>query len=511
MRRFLLTMATAVMSLTAFSVTPEGLITSTPEGTLYPEVYTSCREFIIYTGMPARTTNTGYNTQLVINGDEIYIHNIIRDYDGLDSWIKGTITPDGVAEFKLPQPVAYTPGAAADGSDDTVLYAEMFLAKRQGNIKEVTPDTENTTLRMNWDGVSLTQILPGSSVDDLDYDGLCALSNSSHQYMGYGSQNIGMKIWDRTPLEAPADLEVSEYTLTYKTKFDSTLGGRVKMGTEGSSLWIQGLNKHIPEAWVKGEIAADGTVTIPSDQYMGLTNDYFMFFLGADYNRGNYTITDAVTLVKDGDNYNAQSAMLINLGNETVNGGEGMDMREAVFAPFIEVPLTPADPLIFELAYEEGLSMLVFQILPIDNDGVFLDYERLYFNVYLNDEPYTFTPEKEFVTETIKDIPYTYSNEDSYLMSGGEGLFIAAIETQAQSMGVRSFYRNGADGSNITQSELMFETLTGISETVEDSPIVDTRHYNLNGVEVSAPTPGLYIRRITRANGSIETSKVIIR
>ncbi|MDE5752664.1 MAG: hypothetical protein K2H88_08500 [Duncaniella sp.] len=155
--------------------------------------------------------------------------------------------------------------------------------------------------------------------------------------------------------------------------------------------------------------------------------------------------------------------------------------------------------------------MLVFQILPIDNDGVFLDYERLYFNVYLNDEPYTFTPEKEFVTETIKDIPYTYSNEDSYLMSGGEGLFIAAIETQAQSMGVRSFYRNGADGSNITQSELMFETLTGISETVEDSPIVDTRHYNLNGVEVSAPTPGLYIRRITRADGSIETSKVIIR
>lgn len=101
MRKTLLTMSMLAMTLSMSAAAPEGLITTQPEGELYGEVYTSAREFLVYNNMPGRTDNTGYNTRVVINGNEIYLHNIIRDYEGLDSWIKGTIT-DSVAEFPLP-------------------------------------------------------------------------------------------------------------------------------------------------------------------------------------------------------------------------------------------------------------------------------------------------------------------------------------------------------------------------------------------------------------------------
>ncbi len=510
MRKTLLTIAAMAMTLTMSAAAPEGLITSQPEGTLYPEVYTSAREFLVYNNMPGRTNNSGYNTPVVINGNDIYLHNVVRDYDGLDSWIHGTIT-DGVAEFPLPQPVQYIPGTAGDGSDDVVVYVEMFKAVRGDGAKDIVADTENPSLRMSWDGKKLTQILPGSSTDDLDYDGLCGLANVDHTYMSYGSQNIRMTIWDSDPITPPAGLETSKYTLSYVNSWGSIFGYRVNVGVSGNEMWIQGLNSYIPDAWIHGTIDAEGNVTLPSDQYFGVSHDYLMFFMTADYASGKYTLTPSVTLKKNGDVYEASSPMLINLGNEIVSGGDGMDIHNATLTPFVELPMTPADPIIIDLSYEEGISMLLFTILNYDTEGVPLDTDRLFFNVFVNGEKYTFTPEKEFVTEPITDIPFTYSNDDSFLMNGGDGLFIAAIEGEVRSMGVQSFYLNGANKDDIRRSEIVTEGESAINEVSAESPVVDTRYYNLNGVEVHNPGNGLFIKKITRANGKVETTKAIIR
>lgn len=510
-------MAMLAMTLSMSAAAPEGLITTQPEGQLYGEVYTSAREFLVYNNMPGRTDNTGYNTRVVINGNDIYLHNIIRDYEGLDSWIKGTIT-DSVAEFPLPQPIYYAAGTAADGSDDTVLYAEMFKAVKSGNVKDIVADTENPSLRMKWDGKSLTQILPGSSTDDLDYDGLCGMANSAHVYRSFGSQNIRMTIWDSKPAEPSAEITTSKYTLTFQNQWGSTLGRRVNVGFTDNEMWIQGLNTYLPESWVHGTIDADGNVTLASDQYLGLTQDYFMFFMAAEYASGNYKFTPSVILTKDGDNYSANSAMLINLGNEKVNGGDGMDMQNVTLTPFVEAPMTPADPMLLELAYEKedeedeyGISMLVFMIMPLDVNDVPLDTDRLFFNVFVDGDIYTFTPEKEFVPETITDIPYTWDNFDSYLMAAGDGLFIASVYGEVKSMGVQSFYLNGENRDNITRSAIMSDSFSGISTVTTDSPVVDTRYYNLNGIEVKNPAAGLFIKKTTRANGTIETTKTLIR
>lgn len=498
------------LTLPISAAAPEGLITSQPEGTLYSNVYTSCREFLISNGMPGRTNNDGYNTEMVINGNEIYLHNIIRDYSGIDSWIKGTIT-DGVAEFKLPQPIHYTAGDAADGSNDIILYAEMFKAHYiDPATKEIIPDTENASLRMSWDGTSLTEILPNSSTEDLDYDGLCGLANKNHNYMNYGSQNIRMKVWDTKPLEAPTTLDTSDYTITYTNSWDSKMSHTIKMGVDGTNMWIQGLNTFIPESWVKGEIAEDGSVTIPSGQYMGMTQGYYMFLMSAEYSHGSYILKDATVLRKEGDTYVADNAMLPNLGNQNANHAGASDMRGAVIAPFSDVALTPADPMIIEGTYEDGYSLLTFMILPTDPEGTPLDQDRLYFNVFVDGELYTFTPEVDYVSAPITDVPYTF-NEEAMIM-GSEGFFVVGIEGEVKTIGVQACYRNGKDGTDITKSELVTEVFTsGISDTLTDTPVVDTRFYNLNGIEVKNPENGLFIRRATHANGKVETTKVVIR
>lgn len=511
MKKFFVSLVTAMTAVSAFSEVPAGLITSQPEGTLYTDVYSSSREFLMYGGMPARTDNWGYRSEIVVNGNDIYIHNVIRDYEGLDSWIKGTIT-DGVAEFPLPQPVYYKAGDEAEGTAEVVLYAEMVKAVGTASDKTIVPDAEAPSLRMTWDGKNLVQILPPPSADDPDYDGLCALTNSKHGYMAYGSKDIRYQIWEEKPLSAPATLETRLYSLTYTDQMDESQTRQVSVGVDGSDLWIQGLNSFLPETWVKGSIGADGKVTLPSGQYMGLKNDYYMFFMGAEYEKSGYRIIDAATISTEGDNYVAETSMLINLGKDGSSPAGNLNMRSAVFAPVTSAIQTPDNPEILEISYEEGLSMLVFIIMPSDIQGEALNSSNLYFNVFVNGEPYTFTPENSFVPESITDIPFTYPYYDSYLMAGGDGMFIAGVEGVLEKMGVQSFYVNH-DGT-VTKSALVEEAFqsAGIEDaSVVESPVVKSEYFDFCGVRVADPAPGLYIRRDTRADGTVNATKVIVR
>ncbi|MDE7414625.1 MAG: hypothetical protein K2N05_12670 [Muribaculaceae bacterium] len=52
---------------------------------------------------------------------------------------------------------------------------------------------------------------------------------------------------------------------------------------------------------------------------------------------------------------------------------------------------------------------------------------------------------------------------------------------------------------------------SGVNDVATDSNTVARRYYNLNGVEVSDPSNGIYIMRSVKADGSVKTEKVIVK
>lgn len=76
------------------------------------------------------------------------------------------------------------------------------------------------------------------------------------------------------PIIPPTDLVTSEYDLNAKEYYsgeDETY--QVKVGFYGNKIYFQGLNKYLPETWVVGQMANDGTVTI-EHCYLGTFTSY---------------------------------------------------------------------------------------------------------------------------------------------------------------------------------------------------------------------------------------------
>ncbi len=132
-----------MLALAATSYADSGIINSTPEGVKYPTVYgKSDRTFLLSGGsFGSFTDNYGYCTQIVINENDFYLHNIIREFPGIDSWVKGTLNAQGEVEFTFPQAVA------VDNTGQT-LYASMMVAQSSGSTVELVPDAANRKIVM---------------------------------------------------------------------------------------------------------------------------------------------------------------------------------------------------------------------------------------------------------------------------------------------------------------------------------------------------------------------------
>ena len=96
----------------------------------------------------------------------------------------------------------------------------------------------------------------------------------------------------------PENLQAETWYLVAKGG-TAARGEEVKVGVDGSDVYVQGLCRELPEAWVKGTIE-DGVATFETGQYLGEYVDeeygdtYNVFFLGYEYDEetDEETITD---------------------------------------------------------------------------------------------------------------------------------------------------------------------------------------------------------------------------
>lgn len=240
-----------------------------------------------------------------------------------------------------------------------------------------------------------------------------------------------------TPVVAPEGLETSSYkfegTDSYTAKAASF---QVLVGFDGSDIYIQGLSKYLPEAWVKGALAA-GVVTIP-ETYLGVYESWLE----------DYELTFAATTMA----YDAENDKFTCAEYYTTGGGYKMDEYENVtLTKLNEVAATPVEPEITEFAVDgETYPKVRFNISLTGTNGEELLESKTSYIFYVQkgneSSPLELTTDLyEELEANMTEIPYTFSDDyDIY----NTVLYLNQGETELRSwdkLGLQTIYRGGGE------------------------------------------------------------------
>ena len=101
-----------------------------------------------------------------------------------------------------------------------------------------------------------------------------------------------------TPVTPPSGLTTMQFTmLAYAPDSEGEFQPFERVltiGIDGTDVYVQGVGYYMPEAWIKGTLSHDGTVTFPTGQYYGIVSGTQLYFQAYDYN--TQALLDNLTL-----------------------------------------------------------------------------------------------------------------------------------------------------------------------------------------------------------------------
>lgn len=159
-----------------------------------------------------------------------------------------------------------------------------------------------------------------------------------------------------------------------------------------------------------------------------------------------------------------------------------------------------------------GPGGLQFTLSYYSSDFNYLDPSHLYYNLYIDDELVTFSPDDYQNLETeMTDVPYSFSDQYEFYKYDENHRTIYFYKDVKKKIGMEAVYVDGdlRFGSGITEYYPNGDP-TGVDmteATVKQIKSVD--FYDLSGRKLSAPAKGICIRTITYTDGSKASRKIV--
>lgn len=318
---------------------------------------------------------------------------------------------------------------------------------------------------------------------------------------------------------APEELEVEDYLFkaTDGSDGETVITLPLKIGIDGSDVYIQGVCSYLPEAWVKGTVE-DGVVTFTSGQYFGEYRGYDLFFVGSV--AGEETVSD-VEFEIDAltGNLSTEQDIYVSIKQNDVyyvTWYTGITVEKVT-----DLAAVPADPEISGFApYDEGEGYgSISFVQPLESvEGENLLADKLFYVIYTKsvvdntEAPYVFTPDLYTkIEEDMTYVPYTFN--DDYDFNEFQGVKIVYLNfptSEYKAFGVQAFYLGG---NEVNASNLVWEEnpeTTGISAATAGS-VAKVSYTDLSGRAVAQPTHGLYIMTMKMADGTKKSVKMLIK
>lgn len=458
-------------------------------------------------------------SHLVYGDDnEVYIYEIFP-YLPTQSYIKGVKDGDKVV-VELPQAVYYDDSTGVvEAYCYNIISIDDFVDEDGVEWEAFVPhDKATLTFEIAEDGSMVAKEIGGNLM-------LGAIDSEDGQWIGLGAWELSISLFTDVPVTVPDDFEVSK---NFWTCVGDGYGWQVNFAQGGEEIYLQGLSERMPDAWVKGTVEYDdytATVSIPQDQYVGDFMGYRIFTkcvqMTVDEN-GNIFYDDLMDpdyefqLVWDFEEETmvAKDKDVVLLFNTSQNDiyfvNDLMDMKLIRQDSFEGTPKDPYGLEFLDVMQEEDYSVFSFFLPGISTDGDYLVTDDLSYVVYVDGEEWVFDADEYELEESLDEIPWNF--EGYWILKRYEStehmlaFFVEGITT----LGVQTVYRhNGVE----TRSEI--ETISLDSSSVEAlgaaKKVADVKYYDLSGKQVDAPASGIFVKRVTFEDGTVDTFKKAVR
>ena len=396
------------------------------------------------------------------DGKTVYLQDPISKAPA-GSWVRAELSDDGkTLTMPLNQYITFY---------DEVGYGLMtawvdVTVDANGNVN-ATPnfDIQEATFTISDDGVIS---LNGSSgdVEAFECSGLGLIYDDDLSWAAYADWESVYTPYDATPVELPAGIVMEDFSMSYVDSYGYASGKMVKVGKMDHDIYVQGFSSLVPDGVMKGHIGAyNDMVSFESNQYIGIGNSLFLNMAGID---ADYNLLDEIVFDYDGSSHTMTT-------NDNLAVIAGLDIHEEydhpVIAPYFEHAAIPANPEVIDFVDQgslEGYNYGSFHVPTVDDEGLFIDPNHLYYRIYVDDdELFTFGPDEyPYVTEEMTDVPYFYT--DGYDFGEG-GATVYFYETAFQRIGIQSIFRGGGEEH---VSEIVYMDLTDGS-----APVGKADHY----------------------------------
>ena len=404
-------------------------------------------------GVGSTELNGALGTVVFGDNNKVYIKDIVSQA-GLGTWVEGTISGNKIT-IELPQQLGYNYSYGYGFQAAVVEYdaAEGWYVK-----------SANQTVTLNYDAATGEISTPAGKLQTGE-ELIGIIYDDDDSWAGYGDWNLTFSAVTDPLVEAPAGLQTELYALTS----EGYEGSLVKVGFDGNDVYVQGIDKNLPDTWVKGTISGD-KVTFKSGQYVGADEvaGYHQYLMSAtaeekydaDYDEyyTEYTLSDGdITFNYDATTktLSASTLFLLNAGKDKVNYLYAF--KSATIKPFQEVAATPATPVINKLfeggwdyfASGYGWGYIDFDLQASDVDGNYIMPEKLSYQLYtkVNGEvkPMTISPEDFiYLEETMTEIPYGFQDGwDIYANGANTSFYYHVVGPEAY--GVQAIYRGAGE------------------------------------------------------------------
>lgn len=494
------------------------MITEQPEGTLLTNMTRYAKGYYNFWGSVYATSTEGYVCDVVVSDDAVYIKDPISSV-ATDTWMKAVKGEGDTLIVDLPQYIY-----KEDYGDGDVYDYYLYKMKYEDNNYVV--DTESQVIKY---------IMRNDSIIKLGEDELLGLAYEG-EWAGYGELTAEItKVTDIAYTPSKPE-EAKQYVLSYLGLASYTTDDSdpiledgqtpliVNVAIEGNDIYIGGLNQNEPDLWVKGTL--DGNKAIFNrNSYLGIdtANNVYSYFMPSTaywqyyeyYEDYEPTVDFKDQIVFD---YDAEKqtltcndthiAIVFGMRSPYVNYFYG----EPSMTSYTEVAGTPQE-VVFDTynEYEDeyGFGNIAFYINSYSKEGDFMNPNKVYYNMYFDDELFTFyTDEYICFTEDMTDIPYTFAdNFDIYVY--GELHNVYFYSTGFSKIGVQVTYTGGGETHKSEIAWLDTSSIGNVSNNDNASAVKSVSYVDMSGRRVTNPSKGVFVKTITYSDGTIKNVKII--
>ena len=254
MKKTLLSVCLAALSLTTVSAQDEKPVTEKPKGEVV-DLYRSSKGYYGFFGNAKASTSHGEWTRMVFADDgAVWLENPISTLYA-KSWIKGHKAQGDTIAFDLPQVIW------EETFQGTTSYGKLYkmVVEETDKYGTFVRDEESQTLKYVWKDGKLTLC------DNM----ACGMCTPTGGWTGYGENYFeGINIKNNTT-KPSENAKVYDGLMLYLDLSDASQQWPVKYAIDGDDVYIGNLSTNLKGYWIKGTMK-NNEVTFPSTSFVGI-------------------------------------------------------------------------------------------------------------------------------------------------------------------------------------------------------------------------------------------------